>query len=344
MALEFKPADNSENTANDLELLRTMESKIVKCFNDSCEVSIDTLKERLPSIPEEELKKTLTNSRNFFETRDNTYTHFSKINFDEAERKEICSLIKGKVATNNFVSLTSINALSIVALNPEFSEATLKSIIFDFFLSGEYARRGNIVTLKGSRFTASEVLKDHCATNKVVYFNDLNALELDVYGKLHGAALMIGNTLKFRVDLDTFIPITDIQFDVEATDTAINSFIPKDIIPLQAVTSFASFPSVEGYPWSWFLLESYCRHYSKLFKYQCLAVNSCHVGAIFKKACKFPTYQDVLAHIIVNDSLSLDKKYIGEYFFENKYVAFKSYPSLDKTIELARSLYKNELH
>jgi hypothetical protein len=337
MASKFKSDDSSTNETD----IKTVELDIIQCFNSSNILSLKTLKEKLPCISEELIKLTLSTRPNFFEVSSGTFTLISKIKFDDAECKEIRSLVEIKLSSNNFISLNSIAVKSNAKLNPWLTEAALKNIIFELYLSNEYSKRSNLITLKGSNITGAGLIRDYCTTNKIVYYNNLCALEADIYGRNQGNGLLFACNHKFRIDHHTFIPVNAINFDVEATDTAINSFMQKDVIPLQAVSSFSSFPFVEGCFWNWFLLESYCRHYSKLFNYQCLDVNSLHVGAIFKKSLRFPPeYQNVLAYIIVNDALALDKKFIGKYFYDYKYVAKSEFPSLGKTIELARTLYK----
>ncbi|MDR1641845.1 MAG: hypothetical protein LBT59_19300, partial [Clostridiales bacterium] len=114
----------------------------------------------------------------------------------------------------------------------------------------------------------------------------------------------------------------------------------KDVIPLQEVNSFYAFPLLKDHAWNWFLLESYCRHFSKLYRYECLAVNSCNVGAIYKKSAGFDSYHHVLAQAVLDDDISLDKASVGDFLFENKYIAQRT-KSIDDIIELARLMKRN---
>jgi len=78
---------------------------------------------------------------------------------------------------------------------------------------------------------------------------------------------------------------------------------------------------MDGYQWNLFLLESYCRRFSRAFKYQCLSVNSRSVGAIFRKAAGFADYTDVLAAAVVVAGVELTEKAVGDFLFESGYVA-----------------------
>ena len=126
--------------------------------------------------------------------------------------------------------------------------------------------------------------------------------------------MLVAYDTMIRVDKEHFVSDSEISFDIEATDNALLLFVSKDVIPLKAVTSFSSFPYISGYPWNLYLLESYCKRFSRLFNCQCLSVNSRNVAAIFRRSSGFMDYIDVLANAVAASNVELDIKIVGAYF------------------------------
>ena len=167
--------------------------------------------------------------------------------------------------------------------------------------------------------------------------DELLEFEKEINGRIHNQSLFVAYDTMVRVDKDTFIGDSEISFDTETTDNALSLFVHTDVISLQSVTSFTSFPYIDGYPWNWYLLESYCKRFSKRFMYQCLSVNSRNVGAVFRKSAGFIDYIDVLATAVAASNIELNDKVVGNYLFERRYIA-KRTGAVSKVVAKARIL------
>jgi len=184
-------------------------------------------------------------------------------------------------------------------------------------------------------------LEQYCRDRKEVSFEELNSLgaSLDPQGRTQSTCLIAAHKILVRVSADLFVEESLIHFDVERVDEAISVYCPGDFIPLKSVTDFSFFPYT-GYPWNLFLLESYLRKFSRVFKYEVRSVNSSNVGAIVRKSFVYNDYDDIMANALARSFVTLeDKKTAIEYLFQNGYIARKNIEYIEKNVlSLAKRL------
>ncbi|MFH1882306.1 MAG: hypothetical protein ABIL62_06305 [Planctomycetota bacterium] len=299
----------------------TVESEVLRCFKTAISLSYDQFQKRLPYIPIPKIRHVLVCDRDFIHVTIGVYTHISKIEYDKAECGKVCSQVKADISNNGFASLASVNCPESLALNPELSEAAIKSGFFRVFLSDRFERQGNIITEKGGALNSANVLERFCRSNASLTLDELCDCEKAITGYITNKSLFAAYKSMIRINRDTFVSDSEIQFDVAATDCALDRFVLGDVIPLQGVTSFISFPYINGFPWNPFMLESYCRRFSEHFAFQCLTVNSLNIGAIYRKTAKFANYAEVLAAAVASESIELSPKEVGDYLFGRGYIA-----------------------
>lgn len=299
----------------------TVESEVLRCFETAVCLSYEQLKARLPYVPIDKIKQVLAQNRDFIWVNTGIYTHTSKLKIDEVEQRAIEQRIECKIADQGYVSLANIAVSNNLERNPELSETAVKKGLFQICLADRYENRGNIITSKGAVLNSVAVFKDYCLSRERLTLDELIELEKVINGRVNSQSLYVAYDTMIRIDKRTFVGDDEIRFDIEAVDAALGLFVRKDVIPLRAVKSFTLFPYVDGYPWNLFLLESYCRRFSNLLKYQCLSVNSRNVGAIFRKSAGFTDYPAVLAYAVANSDVRLREKEVGDFLFESGYVA-----------------------
>ena len=300
------------------------DSEILRCYQDKVSLAYEQIKEKLPYVPLEAIRKVLAGNRDFVLVRKGVYTHLSKIEFDERDRRSIPVKVGEEIANRGYIPLTLLDVSESLGLNPELSETAVKNGLFQVCLADRYEKRGCIITAKGTVLNSMVVCKDYCLSRDRVTLGELQELENAIYGRHHSWALLIACNTMVRTDKNTFVNESKIHFDADAIDHALSRFMYADVIPLQTVTSFTSFPYINGYPWNLFVLESFCRRFSKRYQYQCLAVNSRNVGAIFCKSAGFADYSAVLAAAVAEAEVRLDSKAVGDFLFENGYVAART--------------------
>lgn len=299
----------------------TVESEIMRCYETAVFLSYDQLKSRLPYIPIAVIRQTLAQNSSFIWVSTGLYTHVGKIEFDDAERRDACAKIEDAVSRCDFATLNSINVRASLELNPDLSESAIKSGFFQVYLADRFEKHGNIVTQKGKALRAVTLFELYCRAQNRLTLDDLVAVEVAINGSNHRQSLLAAYNNMVRIDRDTFVGDGEIHFDIDAADAALDLFVQGNIIPLRMVTSFTSFPYMDGYTWNLFLLESYCRRFSKRYTFQCLSVNSNNVGAIFKKSANFADYTEALAFAVAYAPLELNNKDVGDYLLENGYIA-----------------------
>lgn len=299
----------------------TVKSEVLRCYETAVCLSYEQLKAKLPYVPLDKVKQVLSQNSDFIWVNTEVYTHVSKIEIDGSERHTAEDKVKTELAERGYASLALLDVSASLELNPDLSEIAVKKGLFQIYFADCYEKRGNIITQKGTVLNAVNVFKDYCLTHDRLTLDELLELEREINGNVHGQSLFVAYDTMVRVDKNTFVGDSEISFDIETTDNALALFVHADVIPLQAVTSFTSFPYIDGYLWNLYLLESYCKRFSKRFMYQCLSVNSRNVGAIFRRSAGFTDYIDVLAAAVAASNIELKEKVVGDFLFENRYVA-----------------------
>jgi len=299
----------------------SIESAVLSCFDSAQSQSYQQLKEKLPYVPLKKIKQVLAQNRDFIWVTEGVYTHISKIEVDEVERLAIERKIKAEITECGYVSIAAFDVSASLERNPELSEIAVKNGMFQICLADRYEKRGNIITSKGAVLNSVAVFKDYCLSRERLTLDELIELEKVINGRVNSQSLFVAYDTMIRIDKRTFVGDDEIRFNIEAVDSALGLFVRKDVIPLQAVTSFTSFPYINGYSWNLYLIESYCRRFSKRFMYQCLSVNSRNVGAIFQRSAGFTDYAEVLAAVVANAGIELDTINVGNFLFESGYIA-----------------------
>jgi hypothetical protein len=166
--------------------------------------------------------------------------------------------------------------------------------------------------------------------------DDMDEFEAELLGKARNAMLPVAFETMVRVDRDTFVKDSTIDFDVEAIDDALALFVSGGVAPIKVITSFTSFPYV-GRPWNLYLLESYVKRFSRRY---CIKGGSpartANVGVICP-ANDDRDYNDVVAQVLANSSLKLEEHAVGDYLVRLGFVVKKT-TFVKKVTEQARVL------
>ena len=322
---------NFFSTSNDV----TVESEVLRCFETAVCQSYEQLNAKLPYVPLDKIKQVLIQD-DFLRVNMSIYTHVSKVGIDKNEQDYAKNKVKAEIAERGFASLLSFDVSASFEINPELSETALRNGLFQKHLADCYEKRWNVITPKGMVLNAPAILEYYCTMHKRLSLDELLAFEEEINGRVSNQALLAAYETMIRVDKDTFVANDEICFDAEMADNALTLFVHNDVIPLRTVTSFTSFPYIEGYQWNLYLLESYCRRFSKRFMYQCLSVNSRNIGAIFRKSANFADYTGVLASAVTVSNIELNDKVVGDYLFERGYVAQRIGSTISKVVAKAQ--------
>ena len=298
---------------------------IKEVFGERETWSFDAMQERLPCLKMDTIRQTM-NSAEYFRVDKGTYTHIDNMDLPEGEGEKIRAFVSGELNERDYVTANELDLSKFVDLNPHCSFAAVRDAVFYKFLSSRYDKSGQVITRAGGKLRVLDIMEQYCREADSVSFEELNAFEatFDPEGRTHSQCLIAGHNTLVRVSADLFVSDGQVDFDVARIDESIELYCHDNFVPLRGVTDFSLFPFA-GFSWNLFLLESYVRRFSRVFKYDVRAVNSANIGAIVRKSFEYNDYDDILAHALAKSPVHLsDKHAVGNHLFDNGYIGWRN--------------------
>ncbi len=288
-------------------------------------LSLDDLQEKLPYVPPEKILAVLSETKKYLSTSAGKFIPVSKIQFDTDEINDAKRQISFHIEKDGCALPEDYSLDSNFALNPELAEKTLRNIICEKFFAEDFTRRGKKLfkkTVDGRKKSSGivERIREFIADKNEVAVKDIFALD-ETLNDIPSVVFYAAYETMIRVDKNFFVKDELINFDVDEIDNALKIFVKGKIISLRAVTSFTGFPSVAGYSWNLFLLESFLRKFSRQYFFHNPAPNSANVGAIYPKSMKFEDYLDVQAAVVVQEKIPLEKSAVENFLIDKGYRA-----------------------
>ena len=180
-------------------------------------------------------------------------------------------------------------------------------------------------------------MKERCRSIDKCTLQELLHYEQDLTGDSYPwIALEAGYAVLVRTAEDTFVAEKYVHFDVDGIDATLDLFVTGQYLPLKSVTTFATFPHC-GQVWNLFLLESYCRRFSRRFRFEGLTMNSRNAGAIVRKSCGF-AYTEIMADAVAASAWNLKKRDWWNFCVDNGYIGRRFYAKVDELIEQAKAI------
>lgn len=314
-----------------------VEHEILRVWGDDVLLTYEQLAERLQYIPIERIRLVLVQNKDFIWHRIGTFSHISRIYISDEESETIRQVTTQECSNRGYISLATLDTEEIEARNSELSITAVHNAIFRICLSDKFDNHGKIVTRKGDRIDALGIMKEYCRTIEKCSLDDLFKYEKELTGSVNRWISMdAGNTILVRIDRDTYVSDKYVYFDSDAVDIAIEMFITNNYLPLKSFTTFGTFPEC-GQTWNLFLLESYCRRFSKKFRFDSLSVNSQNIGAIIRKTFNF-RYIDILANAIISVGVPLTGSDVGKFLLDSGYIGRKRASVLGEVIDKAKAI------
>ncbi|WP_169304173.1 hypothetical protein [Denitrovibrio acetiphilus] len=312
-------------------------NEISRVWGDAILLNYNQIAERLPYIPIEKIKFALSQSNVFIWNSVETYAHLNKITISKNERTQIFEYVSKACSDNGYVSISDVPLAEIIVNNDELSITAIHNAIYNSCLINEFDRNGKIIVYKGDTVDALQIIKEYCEGVDKCSLDDLIGFEKELTGEVHRWIPMeAGYSILVRVEKNNFVAEKYVNFDLAAIDNAIDFFIKGDYLPIRAFTTFSLFPDC-GYSWNLFLLESYCRRFSKKFRFDALSVNSRNAGVVIRK-CNGLTYEEILVDAVVKSDIILEKNAIEEFLCTNGYIGRRSYSQIEELIQKVRSV------
>lgn len=286
--------------------------------------TVEQIREPLSYVPTEEIERVLNNPRKYSKTIDGKYLLTAQLSFDLSEINEVRSGLLSDLKADGHAILNVQDFPNTLALNPEFSEATIRGVLFDRFLSKDFSRHGNILTVRGAAFGSLNLLKRFCSLRDEVTLNELSdrAKKLGIIRQTTIIEAALESMT--RVSKNIFVKDEFIKFHILAIDEALTTFVRGRIISLREVTSFEEFEPVRdtrGFEWEWniYLLESFLRKVSRKYKFHTSKVTNLVNGAICPRDKIFLNYVDLMSAVVMQENIPLDATSIDAFLIEKNF-------------------------
>ena len=309
----------------------------------------EQLEERL-YIPLDAIKQVLGQQREFLWVAEGTYTHISHVNIEddvkEKLRQEAQKLSQGK----DFWSIKELPVDDVLAANYEL-ETTTNSAIYDavyaICLEADFDRKGDTLTRKqqeddhvqgkmAQKMSAAERMREYCRSRDVCTLSEMQRVARS-FTKNTVAHLRAGAEVMVRLDKEHYVSDSYVNFNIVGTDEAISRIVMGDYLALREFVTFAHFPEC-GAEWNLFLLESYCRRFSREFRFETSEFNSNHVGTVIRKLAPFKNYDELQADAVFRANIGLDCKTVGQFLYDSGYIGkIPIDRQLDHIISLAKA-------
>lgn len=320
--------------------LEALHEEIMKAWGGQIVCNVDDLGVSLPCVPMAKIKYALANFSDCVWNAQGEYIRLDRFSISEAQKEELLAYVEEKCDESGSLSFDDLPLEDLRAENYELSEAAFCDAVFSF-LKNDFARNNKIITRIGKEIDVATAVQKYCRDKDFCTFSELEQVMRDttgrvVYSKLVDAA----HSAMIRVDYDAFVSFGKICFNVECTDQILDESIHGSSIGLKEITAFGMFPDC-GFTWNLFVLESYCRHYSKKYKYMCVTPNSNNAGAIVRKDCDM-NYHAIMANCIANSGVDIKEDLVFDYLVESGLIVRKNYTNIKALLEDAKMIRKGE--
>lgn len=306
-----------DQKANEIE-------EITEVFGADVILTYQQLKNRCPYLPMSVIKGTLSRSARFVWSFPETYAQVGLIELDQAEVSDIVNRILPLILEEGYFSLAQLPIEESCGLNPQVSSSAVRDAIYNRYMSNEFTRNGLIVKRPGIHLTTYQLMETWLKGLEQVTLTEVEDYERELTGHHAVLGIVAASSTMVRIDHDHYVSDASIQFNVDAVDHAISLFVGNRIIPITAITSYTSFPDIPGYSWNLYLVESFLRRFSKRFTIDGGPAQMSYVGGISSSDRNFASYEDRLAHAVIQDGVTLTEEAIGRYLTDCKYILRRS--------------------
>jgi hypothetical protein len=321
----------------DASVFAALEGEILRVWGDGVLLTYGQLADRLRYIPLERIKSLLGQNGDFIWSSVETFSHVSRIEITDEERQVIREAAVRECNARGYASITDLPFGEIEERNYELSITAVHNAVYRICLSDNFDKKGKIVARKGDVFDALTIMKKYCRTIDKCSLDDLLTCEKELTGEVHRWIPMeAGNTVLVRIDKNTYVADRYVHFNADIIDEAIGLFVKGDYLPLKSFTTFGAFPDC-GQTWNLFLLESYCRRFSRKFRFDTPSVNSRNAGAVIRKSSGMD-YTEIMTDAVANADVPLKDTAVGKFLYESGYTGKSTAAKVNEIIDKAKAI------
>lgn len=270
------------------------------------------------------------------------YFHVKTAHLTESELAELKNTTETLLTHSKFITCNEImdnldqsNHALMERLNSKYSPLGIRRI-FTYYLRANYDVETGIVASKGMKMTVIDAFADFAQTHKNFTVDDVQA-----FAEYTGTVPYWDTVHKYavRVNATEFVSDDDVDFDVEAIDSAIEYYC-NDYITLSEIPDYSRFPSC-GVAWNIYLLQQYVFRFSKQFKLLSLGFTKGNVsGVIVRKQCGFDDFDSVVIDALEKTKITSPNDAI-QYLCDKGFISEKRYKKHVDLLKVAMARRNN---
>lgn len=334
---EFRYKNNYLALAKEkLTEIELTKNDIIRVWGDGVLQTFDELSLKLPLIPLDKVKFTLAHQPLFVWNSAETYLQEDSFEVDEDEINRLIEFIDEQCEEHGSASLNEMPFENLKAHNPELSETAIINC-FCRLVDDRFDRNARILTRKGAGKDTCTVVIEFCRKQEKCTYDRLVHIAEKVAGTVRTPEVIeAANSVMVRIDKDSFIADRLISFDVDRVDAALDHIVTNEFMGMKEITTFSTLPFC-GYGWNLFLLESYCRRFSKKYRYATRRANSSNSGAVVARTCGL-SYHDIMAEALARSGRELIEDEVFAFLTDAGYMERKRYSDIERLITYAKEL------
>lgn len=269
-----------------------------------------------------------------------SYCHVDVVQLSKEDLSNIKKIIEEAISEHDFLSgnelIASIRAKypHIIDNNAQITPLGMRGAI-KYRLQRSFSFAGNVISARNRPLSMADVYSSFAKSHSSFSMDELTQLSSDM-----GSTIYFDSVYEnaIRIDEKRFVSKENAHFQIEETDSVLDSFCVGDFIPFQEINSFSFFPE-SGYPWSTFLLESYVYSFSQ--KYRLLHSNfsrKSSAGAIVKRSSGIDNFDSLLAHALAASDTAITADAAISFFVKRGYLVRRNYANIESVLLQAKTI------
>ncbi|MBR3103808.1 MAG: hypothetical protein IKQ27_15345 [Lachnospiraceae bacterium] len=304
-------------------------------------LSYDELYEGLSHISKEVIYSGIKTNRDILLNEKEHYFHIGIFEFSQDDADKITDYIRAELEEEGYCIWSRVfkriqtEMPLFIENNAYLSALGIRNAIAKK-LSGRFNFDSEVISSHGQSMNMAMVYKLYGQHHAPFSDTDIYEFSKEVSGGAVYFDSLSESTV--RVARELFVTRGLVDFDVDATDKAIASYMSSDYIPIKEIDSFLVFPNV-GYEWNIFLLESYLMYFSAKYVLSNNGRSLNNVaGVVVRKGKGYEDFVNVCAEILAKSEISLSKNKALDYLADLNLLTRRSYSKIEEAIDKAKEI------
>lgn len=303
-------------------------------------IHTDELKRALHHLPSDRVERELHIDSEFIMDAVHMYFHESMAELADQELDQIAAFIQDELDDQGYMIGNWIQQ-KLAQLYPETAERL--SFLTPLGVRGAVAYKlqdrftfsGPVITPKGKAMNMIDVFSMFCQHHAPFSLSELEGFAKECDSPIYWDTVHMNCA---RVSEEEFVATGAVHWDIPHVDAAIALQCPGKYASMKGIQYFDAFPYV-GYSWNSYLLEQYVATVSKdfLLMHSSYAKNNTS-GVIVRWNAGFGSFDEVLADILANAPVDLEKDPCLGYLADAGYITRRKLSNISEIITRAKML------